>query len=42
VLKLAVREFKVEPQRDDWQEILHSTQTAFEAWRTWSGSSPSE
>lgn len=42
VLKLAIREFKVEPQRDDWPEILHATQAAFEAWRTWGGSGPPE
>lgn len=35
VLDLAIREFSIEPQREDWQEVLHETQTAFEEWSSW-------
>ena len=35
VLRLAVRDFSVEPRRDDWSAILSATQQKYEAWRTW-------
>jgi hypothetical protein len=35
VLRLAIRDFGVRPQRDDWAEVLDRTQTAYEEWRTW-------
>ena len=37
VLRLAIREFQVEPVRVDWEEVLGETQAAYEAWRTWPG-----
>lgn len=40
VLRLAVKEFGVEPQRADWEEILGETQAVYETWRTWHGSGP--
>lgn len=40
VLRLAIAEFGVEPERTDWEEVLGQTQAAYEAWRTWPGSSP--
>ncbi|HEV2786686.1 MAG TPA: hypothetical protein VGV67_09885 [Solirubrobacteraceae bacterium] len=39
VLRLAIEEFGVEPLRDDWSELLETTQSGYEEWRTWSGSS---
>lgn len=41
VLRLAVLEFKAEPIRADWADILDTTQEAYEAWRSWHGSGPS-
>jgi hypothetical protein len=35
VLRLAIREFGVEPARDDWEEVLDETQATYEEWRTW-------
>ena len=40
VIWLAIRDFGVEPQRDDWQEVLSETRERFEQWRTWGGSGP--
>lgn len=37
VLRLAIREFQVQPVRADWEEVLRETQAAYEAWRTWPG-----
>jgi hypothetical protein len=38
LLRLAIRDFGVEPLRPDWAEVLDLTQGNYEAWRTWSGS----
>ena len=35
VLRLAIQEVGVSPDRDDWAEVLDSTQAAYEDWRTW-------
>lgn len=35
VLRMAIQELGVSPQRDDWAEVLDSTQAAYEEWRTW-------
>ena len=35
VLRLAIREFQVEPVRAGCEEVLGETQAAYEAWRTW-------
>ncbi len=35
VLRLAIREFGVNPRRTDWAEVLDTTQAAYEDWRTW-------
>lgn len=40
LLRFAITELGVEPQRDDWQEVLSETQGKFEDWRTWHGSGP--
>lgn len=40
VLRFAITELGVEPQRDDWEETLTGTQDKFEEWRTWHGSGP--
>lgn len=40
VLRLAISSFGVRPLRNDWANILDSTQAAFEEWRTWAGSGP--
>ncbi|MGH3088110.1 MAG: hypothetical protein ACRDSJ_12420 [Rubrobacteraceae bacterium] len=40
VIRLAIRDFGVEPQRDDWREILDETQATFEEWHSRRGSGP--
>jgi len=35
VLRLLIEEIGVDPRRDDWSDVLDSTQAGFEAWRTW-------
>jgi hypothetical protein len=35
VLRLVIQEFGVIPLRDDWEAILHRTQSTFEGWRSW-------
>jgi hypothetical protein len=35
VLRLVIKQFGVDPLRDDWEAILARTQAAFEGWRTW-------
>jgi hypothetical protein len=35
VLRFAIAELGVEPQREDWSEVLSETQAAFETWCTW-------
>jgi hypothetical protein len=40
VLRFAILELGVEPQREGWAEILGETQGRFEEWRTWHGSGP--
>jgi hypothetical protein len=39
ILRLAIEELGVEPLRSDWSGILETTQSGYEEWRTWSGSS---
>ena len=34
-LRCIIRDFQVMPRRGDWQEVLDSTQQAFETYRTW-------
>jgi hypothetical protein len=34
-LRCIIRDFQVSPRRADWQEVLDSTQQAFEIYRTW-------
>lgn len=38
LLRIAITEFKVQPLRDDWANILKGPQSIYEEWRTWSGS----
>jgi hypothetical protein len=40
ILRLAITELDVQPLRADWEQILNSTQQAYEEWRTWPGSAP--
>lgn len=40
VLRLAIRDLGVTPLRNDWAEVLDSTQAAYEEWRTWPGAGP--
>lgn len=40
VLRLAIAELGVRPQRDDWEEVLNTTQGLFEMWRTWPSPHP--
>ena len=40
VLRLVIREFGVEAQRPDWEQVLWETQTDHEAGRTWHGLGP--
>jgi hypothetical protein len=35
LLRCAIEDLCVEPQRQDWEKVLHKTQTDFESWRTW-------
>lgn len=35
VLRFAILELGIEPQREDWREVLDETQAAFEERRTW-------
>ena len=35
VLRLAINDFGVQPLRDDWRDVLDTTQAAPEEWRTW-------
>jgi len=35
VIRLAIGEFRVTPNRDDWLEVLERTQAAYYQWRTW-------
>lgn len=35
VLGLVIREFGVEPVRDDWEDVLRETQAGYEDTRTW-------
>ena len=37
VLRLSIIDFGVRPLKDDWREIIDSTQAKFEGWRTWQG-----
>ena len=37
VLRLAITEFDVMPQRADWEDVLNEGQAAYEAWRSWPG-----
>jgi hypothetical protein len=40
VIRFAINELGVEPEREDWRQILDETQGRYEKWRTWSGSGP--
>lgn len=40
LLRFAILELGVEPQRDDWREVLSETQGKFEERRTWRRSGP--
>jgi len=40
VLRIAINDFGVTPLKDDWREVIDSTQARFEGWRTWGGSGP--
>lgn len=40
VLRLAITEFGVTPQRADWEDVLSEGRAAYEAWRSWHGSGP--
>jgi hypothetical protein len=35
VARLAIEEFDVEPQREDWEEVLGTSQDAFDRYREW-------
>lgn len=35
VLRLAITDFHVEPNRPDWEDVLAGTQAAYFTWRTW-------
>lgn len=35
VLRLAISELGVKPNRDDWASVLDSTQSAYNDWKTW-------
>jgi len=40
VLRLAITDFDVEMRRDDWADVLDTSQAAYEEWRTWSTQPP--
>jgi hypothetical protein len=40
VLRLAITHLQVIPLREDWDDIITTTQNAFQIWRTWGGSHP--
>jgi hypothetical protein len=40
VLRLAIADLGAASLRDDWETVLHSTQSSFERWRTWPSGTP--